>query len=192
MKKINMLIMSSLLGIFFSLPAMAVTPGEPGGTSTARLDMSVTLLPEAQVSGLTNIVTNDWKDSPRGFYSAPSSFCVYSTQASNAYYITVQGANTATELPTGYTYRLNNPLFGSTDHFAYAVAFQTIAPTIGTAVDLVNGQKYQTSFAGSDVPDCGGVNNAAFTLHYISSKGPMKPVTNGLYTDVLTVTVTPV
>ena len=191
MKKINMLIMSSLLGVLLSLPAMAVTQGGPGGTSTASLDMSVTLLPEAQVSGLTNIVTNDWNNSLQGFYSAPSSFCVYSTQANNAYKITVQGANTATNLPAGYTYRLNNPLFGSTDHFAYAVSFQTIAPTIGRAVELLNGQQDQTSFAGSDVPNCGGVNNAAFTLHYISAQGS-RAVTNGLYTDVLTVTVTPV
>lgn len=178
-----------------TLAVAAVNPTTAGVTSEGSMGLSLTLGSEVQISNLHDVGADFMNPSQsnalvNGGLTQTVNFCVYSTAANAAYNLSIHSANG--EEATGQ-YKMLNVRETSASVIAATFSYNMkFIPASGTGVDQITGQdRVYGPFIGSTVPNCANTGNNA-TLSFLMKMYPGRPANPGtLYSDTLSVTVTP-
>ncbi len=189
----NVLALILLSGISASVVA-AVNPTTAGVTSQGSMGLSLTLGSEVQISNLQDIgVDYNSAEAGTGFLpgrtvNRTASFCVYSTAANGAYYLSVHSAN-GESTPGQYKMLSVRENASDVPVFSYNMQF---TPASGTGIPTITGQdQVYGPFDGSTVPNCANSGNNAALNFKLSKEYAAGPEPGTLYSDTLSITVTP-
>ncbi len=167
----------TLTCILTTFSVIAASDGSFGDTSTGSLNLNLTKGNQVQLSGLSDISFGTVTSAPSDKFI---DVCVYSSTGS--YDVTATSSN-----PSGTDFRLAN--LGKTSFIVYNVTWNDSASGNG-GTDL-NNSHASTKFNNADTttPDCGGSKNARMFVQIHTPT--FNTATSGIYSDVLTLVVSP-
>lgn len=166
----------------FLIPSFvfAATPGTLGTSSTATINISITIPSLVQISGLTDITLGSTSSFPA---TGNTTACIYSNVASplGSYYVTASSTNTS-----GTDFRVKD---SGTDYIVYS-AYWNNTSSASQTTSLTSGTKTAQQTGGSAVSlTCGGTANANFNVNFNSSQVQGAPAAS--YSDVVTLIISP-
>lgn len=176
------LLQKTICLISFVLPSLVFgsTQGTLGTTTTGTVNVSITIPPLVEVTGLTDITLGSTSSFPA---TGNTTACIYSnvTSPAGSYYVTATSQNSS-----GANFRVKD---SGTNFIVYSAFWNnTSAATQNTA--LTSGTKTAQQTGGNATSlTCGGSANANFNLSF--SAAQVQGVQAATYTDVVTVLITP-
>lgn len=189
LKLVLLLILSSLSVSAYA----AVNPVGAGRTSDGSFDLSLNLNPEVQITGLKDVgvmwdTDSDATSNPGASMQRSVDFCVYSSVGSYAITMTsANGINTKTHTGNGNFKLLKTGQSLSEDAlYSYSMNFTDSNKTV---TDVQSGRKY-TDFTGATSKTfCATGTNAKLDVYI--RPNTYAPLSTGVYSDILSITVTP-
>ena len=139
------------LGVCTSTPALAASDGELAATSSANSEISVTIPPLIQISGVSDLELGTWTDVNTNLEKG-AEVCIYTNLSSAGYQVTASGDG------TGGAFEMTDSGSGATIPFSLewndeATPTGATALTAGSALSGQNG-------ANTTSQNCGGGTNA--------------------------------
>jgi hypothetical protein len=170
--------------------ATAASDGALGRTSTASVNVSITIGSLTMISGLRDLEMPKWTRG-EGDVLAGTNACVYTNSSTAGYFVTVSSAHAG----GSGLFRMAD---GSGNYLSYQLAWSDTADTHAAAVACGSGSSHcslsgirsaSQRNANTSATNCGLGSNAAMSLRVLAAD--MNRVPDGSYSDVLTLVVDP-
>ena len=170
-----------ILILFFSLTfeAHGASDGTEGATSTGSFDVSVEIPPRVRISGVADIAFGTW--SGTGNLSQSDDVCIYSSEASGLYAVTVTGSG-----PSG-SFELSD---GGSGTIPFSVAWNDQTGTTGNSAVSATTPLTSQSGACDKSTSCSsgcGSNNANFEVTIDQSD--LASATTGSYSATISILI---
>ncbi len=176
MKLHNLTLKIAAIVMLSASAAYAASDGTLGLTSTGTTNISITKGDQALITKLTDINLGAWT---AGAVTGVSNACVYTT--TGGYSVTATSANVGATS----TFRLFN---GTAGYITYTVQWQDNGGTYDPTA-------YNTALIGqagdNTAQDCGGAAATNAKVQVNITNAQMTAAANGVYTDTLTLLITP-